>query len=68
MMRLIAAATGHSEDGNQTRLRACVLLGQVGWSHFDEHALDLIKLVVREHTRGALTTLHGALWRPGRIT
>jgi TetR/AcrR family transcriptional regulator, regulator of cefoperazone and chloramphenicol sensitivity len=68
--RLIAAVTGHAAGGKLTRLRACVVLGQVsslyenrahtlaamGWSHFDEHALALIKLVVREHTRGALAT------------
>jgi len=68
LTRLIAAATGESADGKPTRLRACMLLGQVcslyenraltlavmGWSHFDEHALDLIKSIVREHTRSAL--------------
>jgi TetR/AcrR family transcriptional regulator, regulator of cefoperazone and chloramphenicol sensitivity len=65
---LIAAATGCSSGAKVTRLRACVLLGYVnslyvnrthvlavmGWSHFDEHALALIKSIVREHTRGAL--------------
>jgi TetR/AcrR family transcriptional regulator, regulator of cefoperazone and chloramphenicol sensitivity len=70
MARLIAAATGHSVGGELTRLRTCVLLGQVsslcdnrahtlaalGWPHFDEHAVALIKSVVREHTRGALAT------------
>jgi AcrR family transcriptional regulator len=68
--RLIAAAMWHAAGGKLTRLRACVLLGQVsslyesgahtltvmGWSHFDEHALALIKSVVREHTRSALAT------------
>jgi AcrR family transcriptional regulator len=68
--RLIAAATGQPAGGELTRLRACVLLGQVSSlyenrvhtlavmnrSHFDEQALALIKSVVREHTRGALTT------------
>jgi AcrR family transcriptional regulator len=68
MAPLIALATGHSPAGKLTRLRACVLLGQVsalyenrahtfaamGSAHFDEHALFLIKSVVREHTRGAL--------------
>ena len=70
--RLIAAATGNAAGGKLTRLRTCVLLGQVsylyesgahtltvmGWSHFDEHALSLIKSVVREHTRSALATSH----------
>jgi AcrR family transcriptional regulator len=70
MAQLIAAATGRSADGKLTRMRVCVLLGQVswlyenrahtlaalGWSHFDEHAVALIKSVVREHTRGALAT------------
>jgi hypothetical protein len=68
MVRLIAAATGDSAGGKQTRLRACMLLGQVsslyehrghtlaamGWSQFDEQAVALIKSVIREHTRGAL--------------
>jgi AcrR family transcriptional regulator len=68
--RLIAAATGHSAGGKLTRLRACVLLGQVsslyenrahtlaalGWSQFDEQAVALIKSVIREHTRAALAT------------
>jgi AcrR family transcriptional regulator len=68
LARLIAAVTGQSAEEQLTRLRACVLLGQVGswygnrahrlstmgWSQLDEHALTLIKSVVREHTRAAL--------------
>jgi AcrR family transcriptional regulator len=70
VVRLVAAATRHSSGAKLTRLRACVLLGQVrslyenrahtlavmGRSHFDEHAVALIKSVVRQHTRGALST------------
>jgi AcrR family transcriptional regulator len=79
LAQLIAAATGESPDGNLTRLRACMLLGQVsslydnhahtlaelGWSHFDEHALALIKWLVREHTRGALATSVSSVTQPG---
>jgi AcrR family transcriptional regulator len=68
--RLIAAATGCSSGGKLTRLRACMLLGQVsslyenrahtlavmGWSHFDGPALALMNSVVCEHLRGALAT------------
>jgi TetR/AcrR family transcriptional regulator, regulator of cefoperazone and chloramphenicol sensitivity len=74
MARLIAAATGHTAGGKLTRLRACVLLGQVsslyenrthmlaamGWSIVDEHALALIKSVVCEHTRAALATFRAS--------
>jgi TetR/AcrR family transcriptional regulator, regulator of cefoperazone and chloramphenicol sensitivity len=74
IMRLIAAATRRSSSAELTRLRACVLLGYVGslyenrahtlavmgWAHFDEHALALIKSIVREHTRGALATTSGS--------
>ena len=70
MERLIAAATGQPADAQLTRLRTCILFGQVcalyesrahtlttlGWSHFDEQAVALIKLVVCEHTRGALAS------------
>ena len=55
-------------DAEETRLRACTLIGQVsslyanrentltvmGGSQFDARGLALIKRVVREHTRGAL--------------
>jgi TetR/AcrR family transcriptional regulator, regulator of cefoperazone and chloramphenicol sensitivity len=72
--RLIAVATGHTACGRLTRLRACVLLGQVsslyenrthmlaamGWSIVDEDALALIKSVVCEHTRGALATFRAS--------
>jgi AcrR family transcriptional regulator len=74
IMRLIAAATGYSSSANLTRLRACALLGYVsslyenrahtlavmGWSYFDEHAMTLIKSIVREHTRGALAATRGS--------
>jgi AcrR family transcriptional regulator len=77
MARLIAAATGHAAGGKLTRLRACMLLGQVSslyengahtlavmdWPQFDEQALALIKAVVREHTRGALATSPAAVTR-----
>jgi AcrR family transcriptional regulator len=70
MVPLITAATGDSAGGKRTRLRACMLLGQatslyehrahtlaaMGWSHFDEQAVALIKSVVREHTRGTLAS------------
>jgi AcrR family transcriptional regulator len=78
--RLIAAATGQSAGGKLTRLRACVLFGQVsslyenrthmlaalGWSIFDEHALTLIKSLVCEHTRGALATSFASSTPPER--
>jgi AcrR family transcriptional regulator len=70
MSRLIATTANDPADSRLTRLRACLLLGQVSslyenrahtllvmdWPHFDEHALALIKSVICEHTRGALTT------------
>jgi TetR/AcrR family transcriptional regulator, regulator of cefoperazone and chloramphenicol sensitivity len=70
MSRLIAAAANDSSGSKLTRLRACLLLGQVSslyqnrahtlavmdWSHFDAHALALIKSVICEHARGALAT------------
>jgi TetR/AcrR family transcriptional regulator, regulator of cefoperazone and chloramphenicol sensitivity len=79
-VQLVAAATRHSPDAKLTRLRACTLLGYVsslyenrvhtlammGWSHFDEHALVLIKSVVCEHTRGALATAAASSTQAGR--
>jgi len=68
--QLVGAVRGTVADAEETRLRACTVLGQVsslyanrentlavmGWSQFDAHALALIKRVIREHTRGALLT------------
>jgi AcrR family transcriptional regulator len=80
MVRLIAAATRYPSGATLPRLRACLLLGYVsslyenrahtlammGWSHFDEHGLALIKSVVCEHARGALATTAAASTQAGR--
>jgi len=66
--RLIGIATRSPAGNELTRLRACAVIGQVsslynsrentlavmGWSQFAPRGLDLIKSVVRAHTRAAL--------------
>jgi TetR/AcrR family transcriptional regulator, regulator of cefoperazone and chloramphenicol sensitivity len=68
--RLVAAATPDSSGERRSRLRACMLLGYVnslyenrvrtldvmGWSHWGEEALALMKSVIREQACGAPAT------------
>ncbi len=67
--RLVGLVTRRSATADVTRVRACALLGQVstlyanrentlailGWSQLDARGLALLKAVIREHTRAALS-------------
>jgi TetR/AcrR family transcriptional regulator, regulator of cefoperazone and chloramphenicol sensitivity len=68
--QLIAMVTGGEPEEEVTRIRALAILGQVStfhtnrentmealkWPDFDAHRLQMIKTVVREHTRAILDT------------
>jgi AcrR family transcriptional regulator len=78
--QLIGVATQRTANDDVTRLRASAILGQVSsfytdrantlaamnWSRFDEHGIALIKAVVREHTRAALTAAAALQVEPQR--
>jgi hypothetical protein len=72
--RLVAAVLGVEPDGDEPRLRASVLLGQLyafhingantlaalGWPDFAGDRFEAVKAALRAHTRGALSVGMGS--------